>query len=215
MTIKAVIWDFGGVLTSSPFEAFNRYEAANNIPLDFIRGVNAVNPDTNAWAQFERSEVTLEQFDALFLDESGARGRAIGGRAVIGLLGGHVRPMMAQALRRCAARYRVGCITNNVPAGKGPGMVLDNAQAQAVRDVMALFHHIVESKRAGIRKPDPRIYQMSCDALGVSPAQAVYLDDLGVNLKPARDLGMRTIKVGEPEKALAELEAILGHSLRD
>ncbi|MEQ1890778.1 MAG: HAD-IA family hydrolase [Alphaproteobacteria bacterium] len=215
MTIKAVIWDFGGVLTSSPFEAFNRFEAANNIPLDFIRGVNAVNPDTNAWAQFERSEVTLEQFDALFLEESGARGQAITGRAVIGLLGGQVRPMMAEALRRCAARYKVGCITNNVPAGKGPGMVLDNAQALAVREVMALFHHIVESKRAGIRKPDPRIYQMSCDALGVIPAQAVYLDDLGVNLKPARDLGMRTIKVGEPEKALAELETILGHSLRD
>lgn len=215
MTIRAIIWDFGGVLTSSPFEAFNRYEAANNIPVDFIRGVNAVNPDTNAWAQFERSEVTLDQFDALFADESAARGHKIAGRAVIALLGGDVRPMMAEALRRCATRYKVGCITNNVPAGKGPGMVLDNARAQAVRDVMALFHHIIESKRAGIRKPDPRIYQMSCDALEVRPEQAVYLDDLGVNLKPARDLGMRTIKVGEPGKALAELESILGHSLRD
>ncbi len=215
MTIRAIIWDFGGVLTSSPFEAFNRFEASNNIPLDFIRGVNAINPDTNAWAQFERSEVSLDQFDLLFRDESAARGRAIAGRDVIALLGGHVRPMMVEALRRCSTRYKVGCITNNVPAGKGPGMVLDNSQAQAVRDVMAIFHHIVESKRAGIRKPDPRIYQMSCDALGVDPAQAVYLDDLGVNLKPARNMGMRTIKVGEPEKALAELEAILGHSLRD
>ncbi len=213
--IRAIIWDFGGVLTSSPFEAFNCYEAANNIPPDFIRGVNAVNPDTNAWARFERSEVTLDQFDVLFADESAARGRRIAGRDVIALLGGNVRPMMAQALRRCSLQYKVGCITNNVPAGKGPGMVLDNARAQAVRDVMALFHHIIESKRAGIRKPDPRIYQMSCDALEVRPEQAVYLDDLGVNLKPARDLGMRTIKVGEPEKALAELEAILGHSLRD
>lgn len=215
MTIKAVIWDFGGVLTSSPFEAFNRYEAANNVPLDFIRGVNAVNPDSNAWAQFERSEVTLDQFDSLFAEESAARGRRIAGREVIALLGGDVRPIMAEALRRCSLRYKVGCITNNVPAGKGPGMVLDNERAQAVREVMALFHHIVESKRAGIRKPDPRIYQMSCDALGVSPAQAVYLDDLGINLKPARALGMQTIKVGAPERALAELEALLGHSLRD
>jgi len=215
MTIKAVIWDFGGVLTSSPFEAFNRYEAANNIPLDFIRGVNAVNPDSNAWAQFERSEVTLDQFDRLFAEESAARGRRIAGREVIALLGGDVRPIMAEALRRCSLRYKVGCITNNVPAGKGPGMVLDNERAQAVREVMALFHHIVESKRAGIRKPDPRIYQMSCDALGVSPAQAVYLDDLGINLKPARALGMQTIKVGAPERALAELEALLGHSLRN
>lgn len=215
MTIKAVIWDFGGVLTSSPFEAFNRYEAANNIPLDFIRGVNTVNPDSNAWAQFERSEVTLDQFDHLFAVESAARGRRIAGRDIIALLGGDVRPMMAEALRRCSLRYKVGCITNNVPAGKGPGMVLDNERAQAVRDVMALFHHIVESKRAGIRKPDPRIYQMSCDALGVDPSQAIYLDDLGINLKPARALGMRTIKVGAPEPALAELEALLGHSLRD
>ena len=215
MTIRAVIWDFGGVLTSSPFEAFNRYEAANAIPLDFIRGVNAVNPDANAWAQFERSEVSIDQFDMLFADESAARGHRIAGRDVIALLGGDVRQVMAEALRRCSLRYKVGCITNNVPAGKGPGMMLDDARAQAVRDVMALFHHIIESKRAGIRKPDPRIYQMSCEALGVAPNESIYLDDLGVNLKPARELGMRTIKVGEPDKALAELEALLGHSLRD
>ncbi|CAM9121777.1 unnamed protein product [Phaeothamnion confervicola] len=213
--IKAIIWDFGGVLTSSPFEAFNRYEAANSIPLDFIRGVNAINPDSNAWAQFERSEVTLDQFDVLFAEESAARGRRIAGRDVIALLGGVVRPEMVAALRHCAARYKVGCITNNVPAGKGSGMALDSAHAQQIRDVMAIFHHIVESKKAGMRKPDPRIYQLSCEALGVLPTQAIYLDDLGVNLKPAREMGMRTIKVGEPEKALAELEALLGHSVRD
>ena len=215
MTIKAIIWDFGGVLTSSPFEAFNRYEQARGIPADFIRSVNARNPDTNAWAQFERSELTLDQFDSLFGDESAVMGRKIAGRDVIALLGGEVRPLMAEALRRCSIRYKVGCITNNVPAGRGPGMVLDNSTANAVRDVMKLFHHIIESKRAGIRKPDPRIYQMSCDALGVHPQEAIYLDDLGVNLKPARALGMQTIKVGEPEIALAELENLLGHPLRD
>ncbi|MSP41998.1 MAG: HAD family hydrolase [Alphaproteobacteria bacterium] len=215
MTIRAIIWDFGGVLTSSPFEAFNRHELANGIPADFIRSVNARNPDTNAWAQFERSELTLDQFDVLFAEESAALGHEIAGRDVISLLGGEVRPMMAEALRRCSLRYKVGCITNNVPAGRGPGMVLDNAAANAVRDVMKMFHHIIESKRAGIRKPDPRIYQMSCDALGVHPREAIYLDDLGVNLKPARALGMQTIKVGEPEIALAELEALLGHPLRD
>lgn len=213
--IKAIIWDFGGVLTSSPFEAFNRYEAANNIPADFIRGINASNPDTNAWAQFERSEITLVQFDTLFAAESAIRGRQIAGRDIIALLGGAVRPAMVQALRHCAARYKVGCITNNVPAGKGSGMALNGAHAQEIRDVMSIFHHIVESKRAGMRKPDPRIYQLSCDALGVQPDQAVYLDDLGVNLKPAAQLGMRTIKVADPKIALAELEAILGHSVRD
>mgnify|MGYP003395436211 CR=1 FL=1 len=213
--IKAIIWDFGGVLTSSPFEAFNRYELANGIPADFIRGVNARNPDANAWAQFERSEITIDQFDVLFAEESAAMGRKIAGCEVIALLGGEVRPIMAEALRRCSLRYKVGCITNNVPAGRGPGMVLDKGKADAVREVMKLFHHIIESKRSGIRKPDPRIYQMSCEALGVQPQQAIYLDDLGVNLKPARALGMRTIKVGDPEIALTELEALLGHSLRD
>jgi putative hydrolase of the HAD superfamily len=213
--IRAVIWDFGGVLTSSPFEAFNRYEAANHLPANFIRGVNTVNPDANAWARFERSEISMSEFDALFAEESAARGYRIPGRDVVALLGGDVRPEMAAALRHCAARYRVACITNNVRAGKGPGMVLDEKRAGDVRAVMALFHHIVESKRAGVRKPDPRIYLMCCEALDVRPEHAVYLDDLGINLKPARELGMRTIKVGEPQAALAELEAILGHSVRD
>jgi len=212
--IKAVIWDFGGVLTSSPFEAFNRYEREARIPADFIRGVNARNPDTNAWAQFERSEITLDEFDVLFEGETRLAGHAITGRDVVALLGGVVRPKMVRALEICREHYKVGCITNNVPAGRGSGMALDSEQAAAVKQVMALFHHIVESKRAGIRKPDPRIYHMSCDALGVSPTEAVYLDDLGVNLKPARALGMRTIKVVDPDVALGELENILGRGLR-
>ncbi len=213
--IEAVIWDFGGVLTSSPFEAFNRYEDEQGIPRDFIRLVNATNPDSNAWAQFERSEISLDEFDRRFAAESEVLGHAVPGREVIALLGGDLRPEMVRALQVCQGRYRVGCITNNVSAGEGPGMARDQRRAQAIGDVMALFHHIIESRLAGVRKPDPRIYLMACDALGVVPERAVYLDDLGVNLKPARELGMRTIKVVDPAAALDELEAILGHSLRD
>lgn len=215
MMIEAVIWDFGGVLTSSPFEAFNRYEIEHGIPRDFIRKVNATNPDTNAWAQFERSEISLDEFDRRFAVESKAVGHAVPGREIIALLGGDLRPEMVRALQICQGSYRVGCITNNVSAGEGPGMARDQGRAQAIADVMALFHHVVESRLAGVRKPDPRIYLMACEALGVSPERAVYLDDLGVNLKPARELGMKTIKVGAPAAALDALEAILGHSLRD
>ncbi|MCF8469791.1 MAG: HAD-IA family hydrolase [Parvibaculum sp.] len=208
--VEAVIWDFGGVLTTSPFEAFNRYEMEKGLPRDFIRGINATNPDTNAWALFERSECTLEDFDRLFAEESHAMGNRVPGRDIIELLSGDIRPEMVTALRRCKERVKVGCITNNVSAGEGAGMARSAGKAAAVQDVMALFDHVIESSRVGIRKPDPRIYEMACEALGVSPTSSVYLDDLGINLKPARVLGMTTIKVVAPEQALKDLEAAVG-----
>ena len=211
--IEAVIWDFGGVLTSSPFEAFNRYERERGLPADFIRSINATNPDTNAWALFERNEITLDEFDRLFLEEAKAKGHEVTGRDVVSLLSGDIRPEMVTALQRCKERARVGCITNNVSAGEGAGMARTADKAAAVAEVMSLFDHVIESSKAGIRKPDPRIYEMACEALGVSAAASVYLDDLGINLKPARALGMTTIKVISPEQALQELEAAVGFPL--
>ncbi len=207
---KAVIWDFGGVITSSPFEAFNRYEAERNIPLDFIRGLNATNPDTNAWALFERSEVSTEEFDTLFAKQAEAAGHHVPGRDVIACLSGDVRPRMVAALQKCAEHFRVGCITNNVSAGEGPGMASSVGKAAQVQAAMATFEIVIESSKVGIRKPDPEIYKMACRKLGVEPADAVYLDDLGINLKPARALGMTTIKVIDPDVALEELEAATG-----
>jgi putative hydrolase of the HAD superfamily len=208
--IEAVIWDFGGVLTSSPFEAFNRYERERGLPADFIRGINSTNPDSNAWALFERSECTLAEFDELFAGEAAALGHDVRGRAIVELLSGDIRPAMVEALRRCKARAKVGCITNNVSAGEGAGMARSGEKARAVAEVMGLFDHVIESSKIGIRKPDPRIYQMACETLGVSPTACVYLDDLGINLKPAAALGMKTIKVVDPVKALAELEDAVG-----
>jgi len=208
--IEAVIWDFGGVFTSSPFEAFNRYETQHGLPRDFIRGVNATNPDTNAWARFERNELTLDAFDRIFAEEAEARGHRVPGRDVIGLLSGVVRPSMVEALRRCKARVKVGCITNNVSAGKGAGMSDTPEKAKEVAEIIALFDHVIESSKVGIRKPDPRIYLLACDTLGVKPEHCVYLDDLGINLKPAAALGMKTIKVLSAEQALPELEAAVG-----
>ncbi|MES1991816.1 MAG: HAD-IA family hydrolase [Pseudomonadota bacterium] len=211
--IEAVIWDFGGVLTSSPFEAFARYERERGLPVDFIRGINATNPDTNAWALFERSEVTLDQFDEIFAEEAKAKGHEVRGRAVVELLSGDIRPAVVAALKACKARVKVGCITNNVPAGRGAGMARSPEKAAEVAAVMALFDHVIESSKLGIRKPDPRIYQLACQTLNVSPQNCVYLDDLGINLKPAKMLGMTTIKVGDPAIALKELEAAVGFPL--
>ena len=212
MPFKAVIWDFGGVLTSSPFEAFNVYEAERGLPKDFIRSVNARNGDTNAWARLERSEVTAEEFDGLFLAEAEALGHSVPGKDVLALLAGRLRPRVVDALKACKAAAKVACITNNAPVGRGAGMVSDEARAREIADVFTLFDHVIESSKAGVRKPDPRIYQMMCEAIEVSPAHCVYLDDLGINLKPARAMGMTTIKVTSEDQLLADLSAATGLS---
>ncbi len=212
--IEAVLWDFGGVLTTSPFEAFRRYERENGLPKDFIRTVNATNPDTNAWAQFESSTVTLAEFDRLFAEETRAAGHEVPGRVVIELLHGDLRPAMVTALRRCKHVFKTGCITNNVKPEDGKDFWASGTRTAAIAEVMALFDHVIESSKVGLRKPDPRIYAMMCDALKVDPAKCVYLDDLGVNLKPARAMGMTTIKVVDPDTALTDLETATGLSLR-
>ncbi|BCW87029.1 Phosphatase [Alphaproteobacteria bacterium SO-S41] len=208
--IEAVIWDFGGVLTSSPFEAFNRFEKERGLPLDIIRRTNAENHFENAWAKFERAEVDLARFDELFAAESKALGAEVRGRDVLPLLSGDLRPAMVEALRRVKAKFKTGCITNNLPANQ---MGSSTGRSLYVAEVMVLFDHVIESAKIGLRKPDPAIYKMMTDKLGVDPKNCVYLDDLGVNLKPARDMGMTTIKVVDPDKALAELEAATGLSL--
>ena len=210
----AVLWDFGGVILTSPFEAFNRYETEAGLPTDFIRGLNARNPDDNAWAKMERSEVSQEDFVRLFEAEAFEYGYRVDGWRILQALSGDIRPQMVEALRRCKQTFRIACITNNMKQGEGAGMARSPDKALAVAEIMALFEHVVESSKLGMRKPDPRIYRHACELLGVPPERCVYLDDLGVNLKPARALGMQTIKVGDPELALDELEAIVGIPLR-
>ncbi|RAK59352.1 HAD family hydrolase [Phenylobacterium hankyongense] len=210
MAVEAVIWDFGGVFTSSPFEAFNRYEADNGLPKDLIRRINSANPHDNAWALFERNEIDAARFDQLFLEESTALGHPLPGREVLPLLSGALRPRMVAALKACKAHFKVGCITNNVVSMHSPGQDEGQRAAGAMAQVMPLFDAIIESSKAGVRKPDPRIYLMMCELLAVKPQACVYLDDLGINCKPAAQLGMRAIKVADVDQTLAELSAATG-----
>lgn len=210
MTFSAVIFDFGGVITSSPFDAFNRMEAERGLPQDVVRRVNSHNPDSNAWAKFERAECSAAEFDELFAAEARAMGHDLDGASVIACLSGDIRPEMVAALDQLkASGFKLGCITNNVRAGRGAAMAGSTEKAAAVEAIMARFNHVIESSKVGVRKPDPRIYQMMCDALNVPPAQCVYLDDLGINCKPAAALGMAAIKVTSGEQGLADLAVLL------
>ena len=195
---KAVLWDFGGVISTSPFESFNRYEEANGLPRDFIRTLNATNPDTNAWAHFERNEYSVEQFAKAFAAEAAAQGFELDALAVLGALRGEMRVEVFDMIDAINA------------AGFVNAGVTNNFAPMEPSDWHGKFKVIIESSRVGVRKPDPRFYEMACDALGVLPSDCVYLDDLGINLKPAKAMGMTTIKFIDPHDALTELKGYLG-----
>jgi putative hydrolase of the HAD superfamily len=209
--IRAVLWDFGGVILASPFEAFNHYEDEHGLPRDFIRSVNAAVPDANAWARLERAQITAEEFATEFARESAAFGHEVSGADVLALLGGEVREEMVTALDRVkGAGLATACLTNNVSGGDVTG---DGDTRADVAAVMARFDVVLESSKLGVRKPEPEFYALACERLDVTPDECVFLDDLGVNLKPARQMGMTTIKVGDPHVAIAELGAVLGLEL--
>jgi putative hydrolase of the HAD superfamily len=202
-----VLFDLGGVVFDSPLDGFSRYEAEIGLPTDFIRTLNATNPDTNAWARFERGELSRDAFVAAFEAEALAAGHRLDGLRVLDSLKGDVRPPMVEALRRLkAAELRLAAVTNNVaPMASGE---------RDVSELLALFDAVVESSVVGVRKPEEAFYRIALDQLEVEPHECVYLDDLGVNLKPARAMGMTTVKVLDADSALAELEQHTGLALR-
>ena len=212
--INVVLFDFGGVVTTSPFEAFARYEKDVGAPPDSIRRINSTNSDDNAWAKMERSEVSTAEFCKLFEAEAAELGLELSGQKVLECLSGTVRPQMVRALEILRTRIRIGCITNNMKSGHGTGMSRTSEQAASIAQIMEMFEVVVESAKVGLRKPDVRIYEMACSELGVEPRNCAYLDDLGINCKPAASLGMVAIKVVDPNVALNDLEKVVGFPLR-
>ncbi len=209
MQWRAVIFDLGGVVLDSPLHAIARFERAEGIPDGFVNRVVASTAPNGAWSRLERGELALDQFFGAFELDCRAAGREIDARRMMERIGesSGPRPAMLQAIARIRARgLRTGALTNNWVRERGD----EGAGAQ----LRPLFDAFVESSVVGLRKPDPRIYQLACRELEVEPAAAVFLDDIGGNLKAARALGMATIKVNEPLAALDELSALLGFALR-
>ena len=207
--IKAVFWDFGGVITTSPFDSFNTYEATNNLDKDFIRKVNSTNPDINAWAKLERNEIDIVEFNDLFFSESSSLGHGIYGIEVIKLLQGQLRPEMIKALKAIQGNLVQACLTNNIVS---PETTLSDENVSIAgknNEVMGLFDFVIASSEQNVRKPDPAFYHLALKEAKVDPEEAVFLDDLGINLKPAKALGMHTIKVVNPQDALKELNSLL------
>ena len=202
--IEAVLFDFGGVILSSPFEAFAAYEKEIGLPANTIRKINATDPDSNAWAQFERREVSTEEFVLLFEEEALALGYELDAQRILEGLHGSLRPSMVEALSKCSSKFKTAMLTNNItPMGEQD---LD----EDVQKVVEIFDLLIESSIEGCRKPEEKFYEVACERLNVKPENCVFLDDLGINLKPARAMGMATIKVIDPEDAIKELYEILG-----
>ena len=208
--IRAVFWDFGGVITTSPFDSFNIYEESQNLPKDLIRTINSTNPDNNAWAKLERNEIDQEEFDSLFEVESQQFGHSVPGKQVLALLKGQIRPEMVKALREIKDKLIQGCLTNNIQSTEGQELETDNAAISGThQEIMGLFDFVFESSKENVRKPDPGFYQLACKRGKVNPNEVIFLDDLGINLKPAKALGMKTIKVVKAEDALQDLQDLL------
>jgi putative hydrolase of the HAD superfamily len=207
---EAVVFDFGGVVIDSPFDAFTELERRAGAAPGSVRAINARNPDDNAWARIERGDVDAEDFVRLFEQEAAAAGVTLPARDVLAAVTGAssarhaARPVMVELLHELRTRgLRLALITNNIrPLGDSPDVAW----------VFDAFDVVIESAVVGVRKPDPAIYRLALDSLGVEPDRAVMLDDLGINLKPARALGMATIKVLDAEQGAAELRQLLGWS---
>jgi putative hydrolase of the HAD superfamily len=203
-----VIFDLGGVVLGSPLHAIADYEREDGLPAGFVNRVVADTAPHGAWSRLERGELPLEEFYAAFEADCAAAGRAVRARAMMLRIAGAASPRepMLAAIRRIRERgLAVAALTNNWESGDG--------EALGAGRLHEHFDLVIESRLEGLRKPDPRIYALCCERLGVPPDRAVFLDDIGRNLKPARELGMTTIKVDEPARALAELERTLGFPL--
>ena len=192
----------GGVIVTGPFTGFARYENDNDLPADTIRSINATNADSNGWARYERGEIDRDDFCRIYTLEAEALGFQVDADAVLMCMKSERVTEMIALVQRLRGQIKLGMITNNLHP-------MDRADS-LIADVLEAFDVIIESSVEGVRKPDPAIYQRACERLAVDAERCVFLDDLGVNLKPARAMGMTTIKVIDPVAAADELATLLG-----
>ena len=210
MSTRAVIFDLGGVVLGSPLHAIAAYERDQGLPPNAINHVVASTAPHGAWSRLERGEISMLDFFDAFEQDCAKAGWTISARDMMERIGetSIPRPSMLEAIRRIRIQgLRVAALTNNwAPEGE---------VATDGNPLLPLFDVFLESSVEGLRKPDPRIYDLVCERLGVAPEEAVFLDDIGANLKPARAMGMTTLKVETPEASLEELAEILGFPLGD
>jgi putative hydrolase of the HAD superfamily len=206
--LRGVLFDLGGVVIGSPLHAIAAYEREIGAPAGFINRLVVSSGAAGAWSRLERGELDMETFYAAFDAECGAAGQPIvSARAMMERIGeaAQPRPRMLAAIEAIRARgLRTAALTNNwIGEGGDTG----------VHRMAGIFDAVIESAVVGLRKPDPRIYALAIEQLGVQPVHVVFLDDIGRNLKPARALGMTTIKVDDEGQALADLANVLGFPL--
>ena len=208
MTIKTIIFDFGGVITNSPIEAFKLLEEKHGYDKGIITNINMNNPDNNAWAKSERGEIDINTFLEEFEKEALSIGQKINAKEILQQLYGSLRKNMINKIKLLSnsKKYKLICLTNVL---KGVDIFTPKERVEAVKNVMSYFDIIYESYKLNMRKPEARIYQYILKELNIEPQETVFLDDLGMNLKSARQLGINTIKVIEPNEAIYELDQIL------
>ncbi len=210
--IRAVVFDLGGVVFPSPLDAFDVYDERAGLAAGTTRTIVRASSETGAWAALERGELTMEQFCPALDEEAAALGHTISTTTVMATIAelSGPRPEMVSAIRALRdAGLKVGALTNNWVDERSGSDTFDMRHVE----LSTLFHTVVESARVGLRKPDPRIYALVCERLEVTPPECAFLDDLGINLKPARELGMTTIKVVDARAALRELSDVVGLAL--
>jgi len=219
MTIRAIIFDLGGVVLGSPLHAIAAYEREIGLPANFVNHVVADTAPDGAWSRLERGEISMETFYTDFEADCQAAGQTLSARTMFERMALEAlpRPIMIEAIRRIRAEgLLAGALTNNwANEDDGQENEADGPTGDGTRALADLFDVFVESSVEGLRKPDPRIYTLACERLGVELNEAVFLDDIGTNLKAARALGMTTIKVNTPEQALEELSAVIELKLTD
>lgn len=205
---SSIFWDFGGVITSSPFEAFKKFEIQNDLPENFLRKVNSTNPQNNAWALLEQSKINQMEFNDLFFKESSELGFGVYGLKVLDLLEGDLRLGMVAIIKTLKKMdFIQACLTNNfIPDNDNQPDMMD---LNKKTEVFNLFDFIFESKEIGLRKPDQAFYDYVLEKVDIPPEKIIFLDDLGINLKPAKAMGMTTIKVLSESQAKEDLERIL------